>query len=47
MYIRAAEWLNDTHRENVPPNKTAALTKSMNMDTWVAGTSNQFFIRDS
>ena len=37
----------DTHREKVPSNKTPALTKNMNMDIWVVGTSNQFFIRNS
>ena len=30
-----------------PSNKTAALTKSMNMDSWVVGTSNQLFRRGS
>ena len=28
-----------------PSNKTPALIKRMNMDIWVAGTSNQLFIR--
>ena len=31
----------------VPSNKTTALTKSMNMDIWVAVTSNQLLIRGS
>ena len=35
----------DIHREKTPSNKTPALTKSMNMDNWVVGTSNQLFIR--
>ena len=39
--------LKDTHREKAPSNKTPALYKSMNMDIWVVGTSNQLFIRDS
>ena len=30
-----------------PSNKTPALTKSMNMDYWVFGESNQLFIRAS
>ena len=32
--------LKDTHREKAPSNKTPPLTKSMNMDIWVVGTSN-------
>ena len=39
--------LKDTHREKVPANKIATLSKSTNMDIWVVGTSNQFFIRGS
>ena len=39
--------LKDTHREKAPSNKTPALTKSMNMDIWVFGTSNQLFARGS
>ena len=39
--------IKDTHREKAPSNKTPALSKSMNMDIWVVGTSNQPFIRDS
>ena len=38
--------LRDTHRENTTSTKTRALTKSMNMDIWVIGTSNQLFIGD-
>ena len=35
-------WIfNHTHSE------TPALTKSMNVEIWVVGTSNQFFIRGS
>ena len=33
----------DTHRKNAPSNKTPVLTKSMKMDNWVVGTSNQLF----
>ena len=36
--------IKDIHRENAPSNKTPAFTKSMNMDIWVVGTSNQIFI---
>ena len=43
----ASGLLKDTHREKAPWNKTPALTKSMNMDIWVFGTSNQLFTRDS
>ena len=39
--------LKDTHREKAPSNKTPALTKSMNTDIWVVGTSNQLFRRGS
>ena len=31
--------LKDTHREKALSNKTPALTKSMNMDIWVVGTT--------
>ena len=34
-----------TNREKASSNKTQAFTKSMNMDIWVIGTSNQLFIR--
>ena len=37
----------DTSREKSPSNKTAALTKSMNMGIWVVYTSNQLIIRSS
>ena len=37
----------NTHREKAPSNKTPALTKSMNMDIWVVGTSNQLFLKGS
>ena len=30
-----------THWEKAPSNKIPALTKSMNMDIWLVGTSNQ------
>ena len=42
-----AKIVKDTHREKVPPNKTPALKKSMNMDIWMVDTSNQPFIRGS
>ena len=31
--------------KKAPSNKTAAFTERMNMDSWVAGTSNQLFRR--
>ena len=37
----------DTHREQAPSNKTPALSESMDMDIWVVGSSNQFFITGS
>ena len=37
-------FLKDTDREKAPSNKT--LSKSMKMDMWVFGTSNQLFIQD-
>ena len=40
-------YLKDTHREKAPSSKTPTLTKSMNMDIWVVGTSNQLFLRGS
>ena len=48
-YIKHHEEIQvkDTHRENAPSNKIPALTKSMNMDIWVVGTTNQLFIRGS
>ena len=37
--------LKDTHRKKkTPSNKTSTLSKSMNMDIWVVGTSNQLFL---
>ena len=39
--------IKDTHRSKAPSNKTPALTKSMNMDTWVVVASNQLFLRGS
>ena len=39
--------LKDTHTEKTPSNKTPALPESVNMDTWVVGTSNQVFITGS
>ena len=39
--------IKDTHKEKAPSNKTPALTKSMDMDIWVVGTSNQVVLRGS
>ena len=35
----------DTHREKSPSNESPTLTENMNMDIWLADTSNQLFIR--
>ena len=37
----------DTHREKAPSNKTSTLSKYMNMEIWVIGTSKQLFMRGS
>ena len=37
----------DTHREKGLLNKNSALTKSMNIDIYLVGTSNQLFLRSS
>ena len=37
----------DTQREKAPLNQTPALTKSMNIDIWDVGISNQLPIRGS
>ena len=37
--------LKDSHREKVPSNKTPALAKSMDINIWVVGISNQLFLR--
>ena len=39
--------LKDTYRERASSNKTRTLSKSINMNIWVVGTSNQLFIRGS
>ena len=39
--------LKDTHRVKAPSNKTPEITKSINMDIWVVGTSNQLIIKGS
>ena len=46
MHVRVT-YFKDTHREKTPLNKTQSLAKSMNIDIWVVGTSNQPFIRGS
>ena len=40
-------FLKDTYREKSPLNKTPTLTKIMNMDIRVVGTSSQLFKRGS
>ena len=37
----------DIHRGKSPSKKSPALMKSMNIDIWVVGTSNQLYIKDS
>ena len=37
----------DTHRKNTPSDKTLMLSKSMNMNIWMIGATNQLFIRSS
>ena len=37
----------DTHREKALSNKIPARSKSMNMNIWLVGTSNQLFILGS
>lgn len=39
--------IKDTHMASASSNKTQALTRSMYMDIWVAGTLNQLHIRGS
>ena len=39
--------VKDTHREKSPSNKILTLTKSINMDIWVVGTSRQLFVNRS
>ena len=40
-------FLKDTHMEKSPSKKTTRRSKSINMDIWVVGTSNQLFMRGS
>ena len=40
-------YLKGTCREKAPSNKTAVLSRNMNIDIWIVGTSIQFFIRSS
>ena len=37
----------DAHREEATSNNISSLSKIMNMDIWVVGTSNQLFIQGS
>ena len=37
--------VKDTHKENTLSNKTQAPSKTINIDIWIIGTSNQLFIR--
>ena len=47
MFPFFLEALKDTRMEKAPSNETPALTKSVSMVIWVAGTSNDLFIRGS
>ena len=38
--------VKDTYREKLPSNKIPALTKSINVDIWVIGTSKQVFKKE-
>ena len=40
-------FIKNAHREKALSKKTLTITKSMNMDIWVVGTSNKLFRRDS
>ena len=39
--------IRDTHNEKASSNETPALSKSMNMNIWLAATSNKLFMRGS
>ena len=39
--------IKNTYREKTPSNKTPTLSRSMNMDFWVVGTSNKLIIQSS
>ena len=41
------EMFKDTYWGGAPSNKTPALTKCMNMDSWIVVIPNQLFIRSS
>ena len=47
LFIIFINLLKDTRKEKVPSDKTPVITKSMNMDIWLVGTSNQLFISGS
>ena len=47
FYLVFDRVLKDTQMEKTPSNKTAVLSKSMNVDIWVFGTSVQLFITGS
>ena len=44
---KAPLFFKHPHREQATSNRTPVYTKSMNMDIWLVGTSNQLFIRGS
>ena len=47
FYLVFDRVLKDTQMEKTPSNKTAVLSKSMNVDIWLFGTSAQLFITGS
>ena len=47
FYFEGNTFVKDTHREKTPSNKSPELTKSMNMNIWVVGTSNALSIKGS
>ena len=46
-FFEQFQYCKDIHREKSPSNNTPAITKSMNMDSQLVGTSNQLFVKDS
>ena len=47
LIFAVLEMFKDTYRGGAASNKTPALTKCMNVDSWIVAISNQLFIRGS
>ena len=47
ILMKLIKTLRNTQREKTPSNKAPALTKNVNMDMWLVGSSNQVFVRGS